>query len=68
MMRSASHLLCLHCSIFVESHSIALQRICYSIVTALLTVALEQRVQHASVVTVFSSLFSAILPKAKVNV
>jgi len=37
-------------------------------VTALQTVAVEQRVQHASVVTVFSSMFSAVLSKAKVNV
>jgi len=37
-------------------------------VTALQTVTVEQRVQHASVVTVFSSMFSAVLSKAKVNV
>ncbi len=45
-----------HCSIFVESHSVALQHISYSIVTALLTIALEQRVQNQALSSLHCSL------------
>lgn len=52
-----------HCSISVESHSVALQCMYYSRVIALQNSITRAMCAESSIVTVFSSLFSAILPQ-----